>query len=254
MEIKDFYSHPHLIKTKFPTPETLPEVIKTAKIVPKSNLNALPDHAFALVTQENGDKIRKFACYDKASTILSTIFLLDYNPELPENLKKVAAINLKKACTFYDIVPPDPLIKLAGEISNEDNPEFVKSAGLTAKKADEIVGKMTQILLETKEKTESEVEKKGAYCLPEQKKYPLHSYRQTMAAIDYFQKYATRFDPQTRRTYAKNLEKRASELAIALPDIIKKYASETPAPVTEVYEGLSRRMHLRPDMANAYEK
>ncbi len=44
-----------------------------------------------------------------------------------------------------------------------------------------------------------------AYALPAQTRYPLDDAAQIAAAAAYFHKYAARFDPDTRRTYATNL-------------------------------------------------
>ena len=79
------------------------------------------------------------------------------------------------------------------------------------------------------------------YALPSIKKYPLDRYDHVAQAVDYFEKNAKLFTPQSRREYCHNLVKRASVLGINTTPMIRKYGSDTFAPEEELEIALESR-------------
>lgn len=100
------------LKRVFPTIESLPEVIKTASIRP---YRSLVHEDFALVAIDSGRILRKYACYDPASTAMSVVYFMEQGRhKLPATAVKMAAGNLTMACLAQDLVPPAEMVRAAG--------------------------------------------------------------------------------------------------------------------------------------------
>jgi hypothetical protein len=99
------------LKGLFPTEDTLPEMIKSASIKDK---DSLPNEAFALIANDSGHLLRKYACYDAGTTAMSVIYFMEHGDKLPEEVQKTAAAKLTNACCEYGILPPEALTKIAG--------------------------------------------------------------------------------------------------------------------------------------------
>ena len=99
------------LKTRFPTVESLPEIIKEADIRP---MERLANEDFALVAIDEGNILRKFACHDPGTTAMSVIYFMEHGDKLPDGAQKMAAANLVEACLSFYLAPPDGLMKAAG--------------------------------------------------------------------------------------------------------------------------------------------
>ena len=103
-----------VLRSIFPTQESVPDLIKSAEYLPPERRAVLPDDLYALVLQNGEDvALRKFACTDAGNTALSVEYFMKTAHKLPENAQKVAAANLCEACSWYDIEPPEVLEKIA---------------------------------------------------------------------------------------------------------------------------------------------
>lgn len=102
-----------VLRTLYPKKDDLPEVFKTAALVPREDLDTLPDDLFALVLRQEGATLRKYACVSPESTALNIGYFLLTHEKLPAEAVKVAATNLTTACSWYDIEPPEELRKLS---------------------------------------------------------------------------------------------------------------------------------------------
>lgn len=99
------------LKALFPTPDKLPEIIKTANVQPPETLQ--PED-FALVAVNEGHVLHKFACHDAGTTAMSVVYFMEHGDKLPEEAQKLAAANLVNACESFDLQPPDAILKVAG--------------------------------------------------------------------------------------------------------------------------------------------
>jgi hypothetical protein len=208
-EALDFYDDPNgvVFKKRFPDLALLPDFVKEAKLLSEEDRETLPDDLFALVLEEGGGKLKKYAMNDKANTALSIIYFLDNGVgKIPGDIAKVAAQRLVEGCHWYQIQPPEPLVKAAESEDYDGTPnpnvETEKVASLSATVECKIMG------------------------LPEDDLYPLDSYRDTQTAVDFFEKHASRLHPRKRRTFARNIQKRAADLGIPTSQQIMLYASE----------------------------
>ena len=102
-----------VLRSIYPTIQEVPELVKTAHRMDASQLEALPDDVFALVLVNDGEKLRKYACVDSGNTVLSIEYFLKTAHKLPAEACKVAAENLKVACGWYGLTPPEDLEKTA---------------------------------------------------------------------------------------------------------------------------------------------
>jgi hypothetical protein len=98
------------LKAKFPTVESLPEMIKSASVQPKEKL---ANEDFALVMVDRGHVFRKFACVDPGTTAMSVIYFMEHGDKLPKSAQKLAAANLVEACIQHNMMPPATLTKTA---------------------------------------------------------------------------------------------------------------------------------------------
>lgn len=69
-------------------------------------------------------------------------------------------------------------------------------------------------------------------------KYPLNSYEQVKTAAEYFEDFAHHFTPADRRAYSVALVKRASELAISVGELARRYGAEGYAPDLKVAQDM----------------
>jgi hypothetical protein len=82
-------------------------------------------------------------------------------------------------------------------------------------------------------------------------RYPLDSYAQVKQAADFFSSYGRRLSPEDRHEFCSNLVKRASDLSIELPAIVRKYGSEKYASASELEVALDTRRTLLSDNREA---
>jgi hypothetical protein len=101
-----------VIRSLFPSRDSLPELVKEADALSSIERDLLPDDAFALVLLNGEEKLRKFACTDSGNTALSVLYFLENGHKLPEEAQKTAAANLEVACGWYDL-PVKGLEKIA---------------------------------------------------------------------------------------------------------------------------------------------
>lgn len=113
--VLDFYDDMAgtLLKESFPTPDSLPEIVKTAHILSAEERDVLRDDAFALVLVNEGKTLRKFACVDAGNTLLSALYFTENMDSLPVEAQKVAAANIIAACHEFGL-PLRSLEKIAG--------------------------------------------------------------------------------------------------------------------------------------------
>jgi len=101
------------LRSLYPSFSDIPEQVKTARALGSEDRAALPDDVFALVLENDGQKIRKYACVDEGNTTLSVQFFLKNAHKLPVEARIRGAENLKVACAWYNIAPPPELEKIA---------------------------------------------------------------------------------------------------------------------------------------------
>lgn len=111
----DWYDdHGETLKSMFPTPDELPDMIKEAAVSAKEKL---PNEAFALIMLDQGHVFRKYACEDPGTTAMSVIYFMEHGDKLPAEAQKLAATNLVEACVAHGIMPPKMLTKASGVMS-----------------------------------------------------------------------------------------------------------------------------------------
>lgn len=221
---------------------TAPEFVKTAVAMTPKARDLLDPEQFALVMRtKEAQELRKFPITDKASTWLSCAYFQKTAEQLPYVAQKVAATNLRRACSLYGIEVPELISKTASD-------------SVTTNRYDEVLSRHEDRQKVQMEKTASDGSK-HFYALGE--RYPMPSNEFVKKAAAYFQHYHREFgSAEDRHEFAANVLARAKELNVELEDVsLRKYASN-------VY-GDSVKQHLRiraeyaarnPEYAEAYVK
>lgn len=112
--VLDFYDDKSggILRDVCPTPDRLPEAVKTAHILSPQEREVLRDEAYALILHNDGQQLRKFACVDEGNTVLSTLYFMETFDRLPPEAVKVAAQNLAAFNEEFGLPVPH-LLKLA---------------------------------------------------------------------------------------------------------------------------------------------
>lgn len=103
--VLDFYDDQtgSILKKAFPDAVELPEIVKTAHILDREELEVLRNEAFALVMADHGKIMRKFACVDAGNTLLSALYLMENADKLPDEAVKTAADRIAEAAAEFGI-------------------------------------------------------------------------------------------------------------------------------------------------------
>lgn len=102
-----------ILRSIFPSEESVPELIKQAQHLDPAHRSVLPDDLFALILHDGDVTLRKFACADAGNTALNVEYFMKTAHRLPMDAQKVTAQNLVKACGWYGIETPEQLEKVA---------------------------------------------------------------------------------------------------------------------------------------------
>lgn len=247
--IWDLYDDPtgSVLRAKIPNPENLPEAIKTAERLTPEAHERLPDHVFALVAQDGEHSMRKFACIDEGNTLLNVIYLIEQHTGMPEPAVKTAAANLRTACGWYNIKPPQQLDKLAACSSKKPllkekkkEGELVGSHSMpysigSEKRASAVMYPYVDITGHPPMGKEEPPKEYGNFCLEKQgeKRFPIDTEGQVKTASAYFVEHWRGFEPFDRHQYCVKLAQRAQELGVDVPEMVQKYGSLGYAPDVE---------------------
>lgn len=108
--VLDIYDDPsgEILRSKLASKEAF-----APKLAAAEALSALPDRLFAFVATNNGETVRKYAMHDAEHVATSVAYFLDRFHYFPEVVRPKIASNLVNACGWYDIEPPEQLVKAA---------------------------------------------------------------------------------------------------------------------------------------------
>lgn len=114
-----------VMKAVYPSLGEVPEVVKTASALTPEQRDKLPDDVFALILQQDGARLRKFACVDAGHTLMNIAYLMANHHKLPVEATKVASSRMLHMCGWYDIEPPEELKKLStGKIATTGKQQY----------------------------------------------------------------------------------------------------------------------------------
>ena len=91
----------------------IPEKLASSRLLDSEELDRLPDRLFALVAENHGEVLRKYAMHDPEHLTTSIIYFLECGHLLPEDVQVKVASNLVTCCGWYDVTPPQALTKIA---------------------------------------------------------------------------------------------------------------------------------------------
>lgn len=92
----------------------LPEKLASMDLLTSEARAQLPNRLFAFVGTNGQDLLRKYAMHDEPHLVSSLVYFMETGHLLPEEAQKVAAHNLCLGCHWYEVEPPERIVKLAG--------------------------------------------------------------------------------------------------------------------------------------------
>ena len=307
----DFYDDPtgSLMKVWYPTPESLPEIVKTAHILSPEERAVLRDDAYALVMHNEGQVFRKFACVDPGNTLLSLQYFEKTAELLPVEAREAAREALRARAIEFGLIETektaakglqrkrDPMAQpFAGdenEVAQRTNlrqvisgggkvtdalgnlntktaarkppPGLFNSAMAQGKKAIDwatphtnkamdavkahpgltagavgagiAAGRMSKNanVVDVSGKQEIRFVKQASETHALGHKFPLDSYADVRAAVDYFRQSWPEFQPPERHEFAVKVAARADAIGLEVPEVMARYGSTEYAPDVEAH-------------------
>ena len=224
-----------------------PDFVKTAQIATRDMTEKMGRESFALIAlTKEGSELRKFPCFDKASTWLSCQYFEKTAHKLPEQAQVIASGILKKACAVYGLDETSSL-KAVKTVSGGN-----LSGGNLYREDRDTMRKTAQVA-----RAEAVVKDDSKYFYALNENYAMPSPEYVKKAEAYFVDYSREFDAQDRNTFADNVLKRAEELKVPLEHeaTLAKYASAEYGDIVDVQIRM-RQDHLcaKPEMSAALEK
>lgn len=199
------------------------DLIKTAHIPSKDEVQAMPTDNFALVLYHpQVGFLKKFACHDRYVTKLNMKIFGDTHEQYPDEITKTAAYYLVKAAQHFKLAIPPELKKLAAgkhitnivDLDDVDKTSWHKKSSSHTKTA------------EPKE-----------FALPDNRRYPLDNSTLVATAVEYFEKHATQLSPKDALEYASNTILAAERHGVDVEDTtVEKYASLTSSIFNDHYK------------------
>jgi len=259
-------SEASVLKSTFGLSQNMPAQFKTASI----DASVLPDESFALIIEDSGVKLRKYAMADKDTTLKSAFYFLKCGAKLPEEAQKTAAVNLTSALLDFGVQPPQKLRELAktsavpkglmdwsqerkvnkesaGSVRMDRMATMVHRAKKKMSKQSNIVdttgrqpsGRIVEVPLPTNPDMYALVKENSAY-------YPIDTMDRLLDAVTYFDRYGDNFSPEDRREYCTKVAARADQLCVPIPQEMRDYASFTKSAHALAY-GLYERSQSIPE-------
>lgn len=261
----DFYDDGgQILRDKFG--DTVPDFIKQAEALTPTERENLPDHAYAVVLIDGPEKMRKFACVDKAHSAINAIYLMENHKSLPYEARSIAAHNIKVACATYGLKVPARLSKMASrsrklidtdgavpmtskakaaDISGTEVAPISASSGKRLKKiASPLISPYVDVHRATLPVAFNKP--KIAYALADENgpQFPLESYTQVKEAADFFAQQGKRFHPRRRHEACVKIAARADAIGVPLTPDVRKYGSITYGSDGQVKMGFESRRQM----------
>jgi hypothetical protein len=267
----DFYDDPtgSVLKSVFPDAEKLPEVVKTAHILNSEERDVLRDDAYALVMHNEGQVLRKFACVDPGNTLLSLVYFEKTAGILPKDARDAAYASIIARAEEFGLLEKEAVKKEdEDEAPKKDEPrgsgkhpqrkrdsmsqpfagddaDWAERTNLRSIQAGgPSSGRVGEALANLNTKTAS-VDVSGAQEVRFVKqaathhalghRFPLDSYADIRAAVDYFKQSWPDFQPPERHEFAVKVASRAEAIGLEVPELMARYGSTAYAPDVEAH-------------------
>lgn len=264
----DFYDDPdgRILKEAFPSPEELPEVVKTAHILTPEERDVLRDDGFALILQNEGKVLRKFACVDPGNTLLSLLYFEKTGGLLPEDVQEAAYGGIIRHALEFGLVDENGKLKTAEAKNKKDGAPNAMSrtrdsmkqplvgdeadwaqrtnlvsvrggadSGRVVPTANQMNMKMAGVVDVTGREPAPVVVHSKAKIAALDGRYPLDSYADVRAAVHYFTEGWTAFSPEDRREFCKVAAPRAAQIGLEVPEMMARYGATEYAPDVDAH-------------------
>ncbi len=113
--ILDIYDDPkgRILRDKVASIGGMPTKLASSRLLEDEELDRLPDRVFAMVAENHGQTVRKYAMHDEAHLITSVFYFDECKGLLPTETRQKVASNLLIGCGWHDARPPRSLVKEA---------------------------------------------------------------------------------------------------------------------------------------------
>ena len=206
----------------------LAQIAPDVVVMSASERAALPDRSFALsVITKKAAKLNKFPIADKDSTWLSNQYFDMTCHRLTKAAQVIAASNIKAACERHGI---DPLPAVSGLAKEATSNVYYEEDGKLQAKTPVVQVDFTKFASVNKI-CDSYTEAQYAFATP------VH----IVKACEYFEKHASKMNPEQRHKYAAAIQRRANELGMPVQKgEVGKYASDHLSPMIDAHISMRR--------------
>lgn len=157
--------------------------------------------------------LKKYACYEPGLTQLNTQLLIQKADRLPDEIVKVAAFHLARACRNQGLTVPKALDNLV------ENQKLASNV-VELNRINE-----TDYYIKTNNGLTKQASAVREWALPHKERYPLDSVEQIEKAASYFNRYYKDFDPVDRLTFATNTTQACKIAGISVTGVLEDYAN-----------------------------
>lgn len=259
-------------KASLESADELPKVLGDFHFLTPEEREVLRDEGYALVMQNEGKVMRKFACVDEGNTVLSVLYFMHNWDKLPTEAVKVAAANLEGWCGEYGI--PTPLfLKIAAkngmsrkrdsakQPAPSDDAEWNQRTNLTSVQGGADSGRVIPTASQMKTAAVGvsghdvpvSVKRASARTTALGGKYPLDSMADVQKAIEYFNESYKQMDPLEAHVFAVKTASRAEVLGLPVGDVMERYGSKTYAKDVDAHLA-NRLASCAPEYTEIYEE
>lgn len=262
----DFYDDGgEVLRNKFGN--YVPDFIKEAEVLSEEYRDFLPDQAFALVLIDGPNKMRKYACVDKAHSAMNAIYFMENYKSLPYEARSIAAHNIKVACRKFGLEVPDRLSKMASRtkklIDTDGSVPMAKkykmselsgtevmptSSSGSNKRIKKLASEFVSPYVDVQATTVPIVVKRErmTYALDSEHgpQFPLESYSQVKEAAEFFEQQGKRFHPRRRHEACVKIAARADVLGVPISEEVRNYGATTFGSSNQIKVGFDTRRQL----------
>lgn len=277
--VLDYYDDPNksVLKSVFPTFEEIPSIVKEAHPLTPEERAVLRDDGYALILQNEGSTLRKFACVDPGNTLLSAIYFAKTAHKLPTEARVVAEANIYAAAERFGVDIHQTVEKTAskGGMSRKRDPmkqpwvgndaDWNQHTNLNSVQGSAQPGGNGMVLdTVSTMKTASRRRVDVTGLEPERQvvtktasrtalgKYPLDSYADVQKAVSYFEDNYLDFCLEDRHEFAVKTASRAEELGIPTMATLDRYGSTDYSPDIDAHIANRRAIINDQAVKNAY--
>jgi hypothetical protein len=224
--------------------EKLASVRPDCNVLSTEERSGLKDYDFALtIITKKASKLNKYPICDADSTWLSSRYFDMHGHKLPLEAQKIAASNIKLACSKYKIEPSETIHKLAS--SEIPTSVYFERDGAVKPVISAVRVDMSKL---------ADVDNIGDNYTAAQ--YAMPTTSAVKIACSYLEEHHSKMPVDKRHKYAAAIQRRAHELGMGTQKgIVAKYASDHYSPMVDAHiQARASLLEAKPEMKSLVTK